>query len=154
MTLFYNLMAIKAQREALGGKFFVDANIYKANKTQLLKPTVGPQYIPVDSNGAPISNLVYGVPQDPISTDVYNFPNIMKQQTTEDVGINDLTRGISNSQSETATEVQIQQINQNINLMLGNKINSFGEKTFWKLWYIYYYYYFSDKDKKYVQINR
>lgn len=154
MTLFYNLMAIKAQREALGGKFFVDANIYKANKTQLLKPTVWPQYIPVDSNGAPISNLVYGVPQDPISTDVYNFPNIMKQQTTEDVGINDLTRGISSNSNETATEAQIQQINQNINLALGNKINSFGEKTFWKLRYIYYYYYFSDKDKKYVQINR
>lgn len=154
MTLFYNLMAIKAQREALGGKFFIDSNIYKANKTQLLKPTVGPQYIPVDSNGAAISNLVYWVPQDPISPDVYNFPNIMKQQTTEDVGINDLTRGIGWQQGETATEIQIQQINQNVNLMLGNKINGFGEKTFRKLRYIYYYFYFSDKDKKYIQINR
>lgn len=78
----------------------------------------------------------------------------MKQQTTEDVGINDLTRGISANDSDTATEAQIQQINQNINLALGNKINSFGEKTFWKLRYIYYYFYFSKKDKKYIQINR
>jgi len=50
MTLFYNLMSIKAQREALGGKFFIDTAAYTANKTQLLKPTVGPQFLPVDTN--------------------------------------------------------------------------------------------------------
>jgi len=78
----------------------------------------------------------------------------MKQQTTEDVGISDLTRGVGSATGQTATEVQLEQQNQNIQLLLGGKINSFGEKQRWKLIYIYYYYYFGKTDKKFIQINR
>jgi hypothetical protein len=45
-------------------------------------------------------------------------------------------------------------MNQNINLLLGKKINSRGEKQFWKLWYVFTEYYREDDVDKYIEINK
>lgn len=54
----------------------------------------------------------------------------------------------------TASEATIAQENTNINKVLGNKINAWGEKTFWELRYMFYKHYFSEKDEKYVELTR
>jgi hypothetical protein len=54
----------------------------------------------------------------------------------------------------TASEATIAQDNANINKVLGNKINAWGEKTFWQLWYMFYKHFFSVNDEKYVELTR
>jgi hypothetical protein len=49
--MLLNLMMIKATKEALGDKIFIDQSIYKTARNHLLKPTRGLQYIPVNTNG-------------------------------------------------------------------------------------------------------
>lgn len=152
--LMLNLMVIRATREAMGDKMFIDHSVYQTNKTQLLKPTVGLQYIPVKSNGLPMSNFVYPNPLTPISPDVYNLPNILEQQMQSDIGLSEQTRGIDDGTAKTATEVSTDQANQNISLLLGTKINSRWEKQFWKLWYLSYEFYFPAGKKKSIDINK
>lgn len=154
MSLYANLMTIKAQKEALGDIVFIDSGVYQENKTALLKPTTGFKYISVKSNGQPMDKIAYPLPQVPISTDVYQMTQFMENQAKSDMWISDLTRGVNDGQAKTATQVQTEQLNQNISLLLGSKINSKGEKVFRKLWYLRYYHYFSAKDKKYIEINK
>ena len=68
-------------------------------------------------------------------------------------GLDARAMGISGGVSTTATENQRVQANQNIKLLLNNKINGRGEKFFWKLWYRSYKEYFSVNDEKNVRIN-
>lgn len=152
--MLMNLMMIKATKEALWDKIFIDQSIYKTARNHLLKPTRGLQYIPVATNGAPMTNFVYTNPQNPISPDVYNMNSMLPNQAMQDIGINDQTRGIDDWKPKTATEVSTEQMNQNINLLLGKKVNSRGEKQFWKLWYIFTDFYRDDTKEKYIEINK
>jgi cellobiose-specific phosphotransferase system component IIB len=40
-----------------------------------------------------------------------------------------------------------------LNLALNNKVNSWGEKDFWNVWYLYYQEYFTSYDEKVIRVN-
>ena len=153
-TLMYNLIRIQAIKQALWGRVFLDRNIYTKSKKILGKWVLWPQYIPVDGNGQNIANMLFIEPEKGLNADVYNFPQILDNQAESDTGISKLTRWIWDANIWTATEVEAAQANTNVNLILGNKINAWWEKTFWQLWYMFYKYYFSDKDEKYVELTK
>ena len=153
-NLLINLMKDKAVRQALGGTMFVDNDTFASNKAEFTKKTLWPTYIPVTTPVEGwVQKLIYKVPEDNISSDVYNMPWIIDAELRSDVGIDDQLRGINAGSKWTATEAQITQQNQNINLVLGNRINGWGNKQFWSVMYLMYKYYFSDKDKKFVRYS-
>ena len=153
-TLMFNLIRIQAIKQALWGRIFLDRSIYTKSKRLLELWTVWPQIIPVDWRWENISNMVFNQPEQWLQTDVYNFTNMLQQQTEDDTWLSALTRWVSDPNADTATEVKTAQMNANINLILWNRINAWGEKQFARLWYLFYKHYFSEKDQKYVELNR
>lgn len=153
-TLMMNLIRIQAIKQALGGRVFLDRNIYTKSKKILSQWVLWPQYIPVDWNGQNIGNMLFIEPEKWLSPDVYNFQNQLSNQAESDTGISKLTQWVGDPNMTTASEATIAQDNANINKVLGNKINAWWEKTFWQLWYMFYKHYFSIKDEKYVELTR
>ncbi len=76
------------------------------------------QIIPVDTNGAPIQNYIYKMPEDKLSPDVYQLPQIIDQQLEADVRLTRLQLGADDGGSKTATEVSTSTAMANINLIL------------------------------------
>ncbi len=153
-TLMMNLIRIQAIKQALWGRVFLDRNIYTKSKKILSQWVLWPQYIPVDWNGQNISNMLFIEPEKWLSPDVYNFQTQLSNQAESDTGISKLTQWVWDPNMTTASEATIAQENLNINKVLGNKINAWGEKTFWELRYMFYKHYFSEKDEKYVELTR
>ncbi len=141
-TLFVNLMRIRAIRVSLWWQMFLDKTIFKENKRQLANPTIWRMYLPFDSNNWPINQAVYQVPENPISSDVYNLRDIMDNEAENDTWIWNNIRWLWSDWNETATEVKNKQMNANVNLVLWNKINSRWERDFWTCRYYRYKYYF------------
>lgn len=156
IQIYYNLMAVKAKTQALGRETFLDRDIIQKNKWELLQPTIGRKFIPVDTSisGKSVNQLVYSLPDDPISPDVFNMPILLDAQAQKDSWIDAQIRGVADSTPWTATQAQINQQNANVNLALGAKINAHWEKTFWKLWYYFYERYMTQDDKKYIRVNK
>ena len=154
IQLFYNLMNIKAKRQALWREMFLDRSIVEKNKWELLQPTIWPKYIPVDSWDKAINQLVYSLPDDPISPDVFQMPNLLLSQAQSDTSISSQTWWVANSNVGTAKEAEILQQNANVNLALWVKVNSRWEKTFWKIRYLFYDRYFGEYQEKYVRLNK
>jgi len=153
-TLMLNLIRIQAVKQALGGKRFLDKTIYTKSKNILNTSTVGPQYIPVESLGWNISDMIHKEPTDALSPDVYNFTWMIDKLATDDVGIDSQSRGVASPNVDTAREADILQMNSNINAVLWSKINSWWEKNFRQIWYFFYKHYFSTSDEKFVELNR
>ena len=153
-TLMMNLIRIQAIKQALWGRVFLDRNIYTKSKKILSQWVMWPQYIPVDGNGQNISNMLFIEPEKWLSPDVYNFQTQLSNQAESDTGISKLTQWVWDPNMTTASEATIAQENSNVNKVLGNKINAWGEKTFWELRYMFYKHYFSEKDEKYVELTR
>lgn len=89
-----NLMKIKATREALGGLHLYDQNSVK-NAQDLRTPTVGPKFIAVDGTRGNIQNSVYKIPEDKISSDVFNLTSMFEAQANSDTGLDDQIRGLA-----------------------------------------------------------
>jgi len=62
-------------------------------------------------------------------------------------------QGVMSEQSRTLGEQEIVQANANLRYALGSKINAWGERRFWRLWYRLYQQNFSGTDKKIIRIQ-
>ena len=62
-------------------------------------------------------------------------------------------QGVMSEQSRTLGEQEIVQANANLRYALGSKINSWGERRFWRLWYRGYQQNLSGTDKKIIRIQ-
>lgn len=62
-------------------------------------------------------------------------------------------QGVLSDQQRTLGEVQQTQANANLRYLLGSKINAWGEKRFWKLWYRLYKQNFQEAEVKVVRIK-
>lgn len=153
-SLMLNLIRIQAIKQALWGKRFIDKAIYTKSKNILTTSAVWPQYVPVDTPGWKISDMIHKEPVDAMSSDVYNFNTMIDVQSQVDSWIDAQNRWVANPNVNTATESEILQMNSNINMVLWTKINSWWEKTFREARYFFYKYYYSESDEKYVELNR
>ena len=61
--------------------------------------------------------------------------------------------GVLSEEQRTLGEQEITQANANLRYILGSKINSWGEKRFWKLWYRLYQQNFAGTAKKIIRIQ-
>jgi len=69
------------------------------------------------------------------------------------VGADKNAQGVLSDQDRTATEVQQTTANANLRFLLGSKINAWGEKKFWKLWYRLYRQNMKAAEKKTVRLS-
>lgn len=63
------------------------------------------------------------------------------------------TQGVMSEQQRTLGEQEIVQANANLRYLLGSKINAWGERRFWKLWYRLYQQNFPGTDTKIIRIQ-
>lgn len=63
------------------------------------------------------------------------------------------TQGVMSEQQRTLGEQEIVQANANLRYLLGSKINAWGERRFWKLWYRLYQQNFPGTDIKVIRIQ-
>lgn len=147
---FQNLNRIKAENEALGDLFLVDTNAIR-NVNDLKLPKQWPKYIKADLSRN--ANPIKEVEKARIKPDAINIPNMIREQASEDVGLDPRSLGVSTPWSVTATENQRVQRNSNLKLVLGNKINQWGEKALWVDWMRRYYEHFDLKSEKNIKLN-
>lgn len=62
-------------------------------------------------------------------------------------------QGVMSEQQRTLGEQEIVQANANLRYLLGSKINAWGERRFWKLWYRLYKQNFPETAKKIIRIS-
>lgn len=62
-------------------------------------------------------------------------------------------QGVMSEQQRTLGEQEIVQANANLRYALGSKINAWGERRFWRLWYRLYQQNFKPTDKKIIRIQ-
>jgi hypothetical protein len=154
-TLMFNLMKIKAVKQAMGWTMVIDKLAYKANKAILESKKVWLKILPVDSDpGRGVMGMASFLPEDQLSQDVYNFPQIIDQKLQDNLGISDQVRWLDDGKVKTKAEVINSQQNANINLLLWNKINARGERTFRSLFYVFYKHYRDKTSKKLITINK
>lgn len=68
-------------------------------------------------------------------------------------GADETQAGIVSGPDTSATEIQQKQANANLRFILGTKVNSWGEKRFWKMWMRAYRKYLRAQDEKVVEID-
>lgn len=154
-TMMLNLMKIKAVKQAMWGTMIIDKLAYKANKSILESKKVWLKILPVDSDpGRGVVWMASFLPEDQLSQDVYNFPQIIDAKLQDNLWLSDQVRGLDDGKVKTKAEVVNTQQNANVNLLLWNKINARWERNFWSLFYIFYKHYRDKSSKKLVTINK
>lgn len=148
--LFLNLNRIKAEHEAWGDTFLVDTSAIK-NLNDLRQHTQWPKYVRADLTKNP--NPIKEVQRGTIKQDAMNMSNIIKAQWASDIWLDERSVGWTPDRGITATENQRVQRNQNIKLVLNNKINQWGEKDFWRDWLREYYEFFPFKGEKNIMLQ-
>lgn len=150
--LFLNLNIHKAKAQAYGDIFLYDKKQVNVKHLRSQRFTGGTKYVPWDSsksNTPPIQEIRTAS----IGPDEYQAPQIIQQQVTNDVGLDEQSQGFSGRSNITATQNQRVQKNANLKLALADKINQIGEKFFWKLRYRGYVANFKDTDEKSIRLN-
>lgn len=148
--LFLNLNRIKAEYEAWGDMFTVDTDAL-INPRELKQRTLWPKYLKIDARKNPQPVTPVARPQ--ISWDAYNMPQILDGQVTSDLWLDERALGWVGNIQATATENQRIQRNQNVKLVLNAKINSWGDKDFWRLWLNVYDEYFEYNSEKNIKLQ-
>lgn len=148
--LFLNLNRIKAENEAWWDFFLYDSSSIK-NINELKTPSQWPKYLKADLRNNP--NPIQEVRKWQVKNDAIQIPQIIQQQAHLDLWLDTRSLWVWWWTNITATENQRVQQNANIRLLLGNKINQWWEKDFWKLWFRAYKEYFKPTDKKNILLN-
>lgn len=148
--LFLNLNRIKAEHEAWGDTYLVDTSAIK-NLNDLRQHTQWPKYVRADlqKNANPIKEVERGR----IKQDSMNMAQIIKAQWASDMWLDERSVWGTPDKNITATENQRVQRNQNVKLVLNNKINQWWEKDFWKDWLREYYEFFPFKGEKNIMLQ-
>lgn len=149
----FNLQLIKATQEALWWDFLYNTEKIK-NRADLEKSTITKRFIWVNLNPwESIWEVMQQVPRDRLNMDVESMRQSLKRETQYSTGVDNIIQWVRWDKSITARESQTIQQNANLNLALNNKVNSWGEKDFWDVWYQYYKEYFVAWDEKIIRVN-
>ncbi len=142
-SILANLRLIKEKRNALGWEFLYDPTMIK-NRNDLITPTLGPKYIPVDASMKSINAAITEVQRSWVSASSFEVEqNIQKEES--------IATWIDYTQTNMASAMETNQ-NSLSRFMLGYKVNSWWEKDFWYHWYRSYKEFFSSFDQKIIRI--
>ena len=148
-TLLANLMLHKEKEFAFGDDILFDPSSIK-NKNDLVNVSFGRKFIPADLRSNP--NPLMAVPKNPSSASSYSMSSFLDNEIKKETQVDQMRSWVISDKSMTATEAQATQSNANLQNALKNKINNFGERDFWRLWYRSYKENFGKKDKKVIRI--
>lgn len=147
-----NLMFIREKDLALGDDVIYDTNVIK-NKNDLSTPTLSRKFIGADGSMGNISNAVSIIPKNPSSGATYSFMDKLDSMVSLASGMDARQMGISGGANVTLGEAQQIQANNNVKSLFEIRINSQGEKQFWKLWYRAYRENFGSGEKKVIRVT-
>lgn len=85
--------------------------------------------------------------------DTQNVSQMLDKETSLSTGASSVQSGVTSDTTATLGENQMVQANANIRFALGNKINGWGEKQFWKLWYRCYVQFFGKAEEKIIEVT-
>jgi hypothetical protein len=112
------------------------------------------KFIPVRSkSGVSVSSAV--VPMNKAigyQGETMNDEESLQQDAQRSTGTTNIVQGMAQT-GVTATSDQQAQANANLRFLLKIKINNWGEKRFWFLWYRMYKAYFADNSKKVIELQ-
>lgn len=94
----------------------------------------------------------------PIKKDVNNANTLNQEQSLDaeaniSTGADSMQAGVLSAQDRSATEVQQVSLNASTRFLLGFRVNAWGEKKFWQLWYRLYRQFLSRSQKKVVRLQ-
>ena len=147
-----NLMFIREKDLALGDDVIYDTNVIK-NKNDLSTPTLSRKFIGADGSMGNIGNAVSIIPKNPSSGATYSFMDKLDSMVSLASGMDARQMGISGGANVTLGEAQQIQANNNVKSLFEIRINSQGEKQFWKLWYRAYRENFGSGEKKVIRVT-
>jgi|1_EtaG_2_1085319.scaffolds.fasta_scaffold19382_2 hypothetical protein len=149
-----NLGIHKAKLEAMGGDFLYDREMVM-NVNDFLNPTMNSKFIPINTLGGtkPIGAAVQEVERSQVRPSTFDIKQLLEREGELDTAFSAAQLGVRGDRSITLGEAQQIQENANLGFALHNKINNWGEKMFWKLWYRSYVKYFKRADEKLVRVT-
>ena len=98
-------------------------------------------------------DIVRPIPRDVNTAHSINHEQSIDAEVQITTGIDQIMSGVMSSQSRTLGEVQQVTANSNIRQLLGTKLNSWGDKEFWKLWHRTYKRFFNGSDVKTIRVT-
>lgn len=156
-TLVLNLYKIKTVREALGGKLFVDDDVFNQNVSAFKQQSLQNKRYPVKRRDkwVPINTNFFELQEHQVSPDVYNMMDRMKHKAEEDSFAFALSSAQGNLDgNKSATQARVEKMAANQMQMLIDSVLWRWHKDHAKLWLDYTRYYLRDDDKKVIVINR
>jgi len=151
-SVLANLELLKEKLATLGGNFLYDVNMIP-NKHELATSTIGPKFIGVDGARGSLSQAVIELPRPQNSSSTQAIISTLNQEIEFATGVDPSQTGVRTDGSMTATESQQLQANANLRILLSQRVNSWGEVTFWKLWYRAYVGCFDETQKKILRLT-
>lgn len=100
-----------------------------------------------------LSDVLLPIRKDQNSNSTINQEQSLDAEVQISTGADAMQAGVLSSQDRSATEVQQVAANSGTRFLLGYRINAWGEKRFWFLWYRLYRQYFSQTQKKIVRLQ-
>lgn len=128
----FNLQLYKAVREAMWWDFIYDKSAI-TNKWVFSKSTINTRYIPATLKaGQRLSDVVTEIPTSRLSADVQNMRGFLDREVTVSTWIDNVIQWVRWDKSITKSESQTIQQNANLNLALGNTVDSWWEVDYWE----------------------
>lgn len=100
-----------------------------------------------------LSDVLMPVRKEGTSNSTFNVEQSLDAEVNISTGADAMQAGVLSAQDRSATEVQQVALNAGTRFLLGYRINTWGEKRFWSLWYRLYRQYFSRTQKKIVRLQ-
>jgi hypothetical protein len=100
-----------------------------------------------------LSDVLMPIAKDGNTNSTFAQEQSLDAENNLATGADSMRAGVMSSQSNTATEVQQVTMNAQTRFLLGYRINIWGEKHFWRLWYRLYRQFFSQTQEKIVRLQ-
>ena len=110
--------------------------------------------IPVNADpNEPLSNALMPIQHDKNDSGTFAQEQSLDAEAQIATGADQMQSGVMSSQNRTLGEVQQVTANAQTRYMLGSRVNAWGEKKFWALWYRLYRQYFTEGQKKVIRLQ-
>lgn len=103
--------------------------------------------------GQPLSEALMPIQKDKNSNSTFAQEQSLTFEASLATGSDQMQSGVISTETRTASEIQQVTLNAQTRFLLGYKINAWGEKRLWKLWYRMYRQYFSKSQKKIIRLQ-
>lgn len=100
-----------------------------------------------------LQDVLLPIKKDGNNASTFNQEQSLDAEANISTGADSMQSGVLSAQDRSATEVQQVSMNASTRFLLGFRINAWGEKRFWQLWYRLYRQFLSRSQKKVVRLQ-